>query len=218
MRKLFVWLLLPLVVSLFAPAGVATNAARAAPQDVNGPLEEAGGEEAAEEHAEEGPPLSFDPDLATWSLIAFVIFAAILAKFAWKPLASGLNAREARIREDIAAAETLRRNAEQMLAEHQKRLDAVQDEVREIIAEARRDAEYTKQDIIETAQREAETTRQRAIADIGRARDGALKDLFETMTGQVADATEHVLGRSVTDQDQDRLIREALAGFTPMRS
>jgi len=40
-----------------------------------------------------------------------------------------------------------------------------------------------------------------------------LHELFAAMATQVADATEHVLGRTVNENDQGRLIEEALAQF-----
>jgi F-type H+-transporting ATPase subunit b len=168
--------------------------------------------EPAEPH-QEGVPLNFKADLAMWSGITFVIFIILLGRFAWKPLIAGLDMREARIRDDISAAEAARINAEQMLAQHAQTLAKVQDEVRAILAEGRRDAEHAKQEIISVAQKEAEAAKQRALHEIGRARDAALKDLFDVMASQVAHATEHVLGRSLSGADQDRLIEEALAQF-----
>jgi F-type H+-transporting ATPase subunit b len=165
-----------------------------------------------EEHPT-GPPLSYKGDLALWSGVTFVIFLFVLGAMAWKPLIAGLDQREARIRHDIMSAESARVKAEQMLADHEQRLNRVQDEVREIIAEARRDADHTKQEIIAEAQKEAEATKRRAITEIQQARDTALKDLFDTMSSQVANATEHVLSRALTDGDQSRLIDEALAQF-----
>ncbi len=161
-----------------------------------------------------GVPLDFKADLALWSLVVFLTFLFVLKKFAWKPLADGLDAREQRIRSDIDAAEAARVKAEQMLADHEAKLAGVQEEVKEILAEARRDAEHTKNEIMATAQGEAEATRDRALGDIERARDQALKDLFDQVSTQVAAATEHVLGRSLDAADQQRLITEALADVT----
>jgi F-type H+-transporting ATPase subunit b len=162
---------------------------------------------------EEGVPLSFKADLAFWSLVTFVIFIWLLKRFAWKPLITALDLRESRVRDDIDQAEAARVKAQQMLAEHERKLAKVQDEVREILAAARRDAEHTQQEIISAAQKEADASKQRAVSEINRARDAALKDLFDVMATEVARATEHVLGRSVTGADQDRLIEEALAQF-----
>ena len=160
---------------------------------------------------ETGAPLGFKEDLALWSLVVFVVFILVLKKFAWKPLIAGLDQREARIRQDIDDAEAARVKAEVMLAEHAEKLSGVQEEVREIIAEARRDAEHTRNEIVAAAQQEAQTTRQRGIDDIERASNQALKELFDQVAEQVAAATEHVLERSLSDADHQRLIDEALA-------
>ncbi len=164
-------------------------------------------------HAATGVPLDFKRDLALWSLVVFLLFLMILKKFAWGPLSKGLDKRESRIRQDLADAETAREKSAQLLADHELKLSKVQDEVREILAEARRDADHTKQEIVTEAQKEAEKTKQRAVDDIERARDSALKDLFDAAAEQVIGATEQVLARSLSDDDQNRLIDEALSQF-----
>jgi|HubBroStandDraft_5_1064220.scaffolds.fasta_scaffold35315_3 F-type H+-transporting ATPase subunit b len=178
---------------------------------------EAGAKEAGEELREEGVPIKFKKDLALWSAVTFLIFLFLLGRYAWKPLIAALDAREGQIRGDISAAESARLKAEQMLAEHSKRMAQVQDEVREALAQARREAESLKQEIVGQAQKEAVAAKDRAVQEISRARDSALKDLFDVMATEVAHATQHVLGRSVNSSDQDRLIEEALTQF-PRRS
>jgi F-type H+-transporting ATPase subunit b len=168
-------------------------------------------------HEAKGVPLDFKRDLAFWSGVTFVIFLFVLARFAWKPLIAALDQREGKVRGDISAAESARIKAEQMLAEHSKRMAQVQEEIRGLLAEARKDGESLKQEIVGAAQKEAQSARERAVQEISRARDSALKDLFEVMATEVAHATQHVLGRSVNSADQDRLIDEALAQF-PRRS
>ena len=161
-----------------------------------------------------GPPLNPEPDLVIWSLVSFVVFLFALKKLAWGPMIEGLTARESGLRQAAADTEHALGKAQALLAEHEKKLAASADEVREIIAEAKRDADRTKQDIITTAQNEAEATKNRAIEDIGHAKDVALKELFDSMSGRVTSATEHVLGRSMNGDDQQRLIEEALSGFS----
>ena len=58
---------------------------------------------------------------------------------------------------------------------------------------------------------EVEAMRERAKEDIAQAKDAALAEVFSSVNGQVASATERVLGRALSDADQDRLISEALA-------
>ena len=163
---------------------------------------------------EKGGGMKFKADTALWSLVTFVVFVLVLRVFAWGPLTQGLDSREAHFRSQLAEAEAARIQAQNMLKEHAAKLEAVQDEVKAIIEEAKRDAEHTKNDIIETAQREAKVTQDRAIHEIERSKDAALKELFDTMSSQVASATEHVIGRSINGDDQTRLIDEALSQFS----
>jgi F-type H+-transporting ATPase subunit b len=92
-------------------------------------------------------------------------------------------------------------------------MEAIQDDVKEIIAEARRDAERTKADIVAAAARESEVLKERALLEISRAKDQALNELFQQMAQQVAGATQHVLGKGLTLADQQKLIDEALREF-----
>jgi F-type H+-transporting ATPase subunit b len=158
-------------------------------------------------------PSEIKGDLAIYTFVVFALLLGLLYKYAWGPVTEGLERRELSIRDNIAGAEAARLKAEKMLAEHAAKLDKVQDEVREILAEARRDAEYTKNGIVAAAQKEAEATRQRAVQDIERARDQALDSLFHHMARCVNEATEQVIGRALTGADNDRLIEEALSGF-----
>ena len=175
---------------------------------------ESGGHGAGEHGDAPSLPLDWKADLAIWSLIVFGLFVFVLKKFAWGPLIAGLDKREETLRNQAAETEFAMQKAQTLLAEHEKKLDEARDEVREMIAEARRDAEHTKQDILTQAQQEAEATANRAVDDINQARDVALKDLFDRVSGQVTSATEHVLGRSMSGDDHNRLIEEALTQFS----
>ncbi|MBI1347882.1 F0F1 ATP synthase subunit B [bacterium] len=183
---------------------------------------EAGHEDTAhaghEEHHETGLPMNFKGDLTLWSLVTFLLFVMVLSKFAWTPLSTALSQREASIRKEISDAETNRLKSESLLREYEVKLAQTQDEVKSLIAEAKRDAETVKQDIISSAQREAETLRNRAVADIAQAKDVALNDLFDFVSQNVVQATEKVLQRSLTGDDQERLVRDALGQLDVRRN
>lgn len=199
------------------PGRIAPNVARAATAAKEHPEPASDHEAGDEAHGEAPGPMTAtkrDVDLAVWTLITFVVFLFVLKKFAWGPIIDGLDKRESSVLDNIAGAEAARIKAEKMLAEHAAKLDKVQEEVREILAEARRDAEHTKNDIIATAQKEADANRQRAVQEIQRARDQALDDLFNHMGRCVSEATEQVIGRALTGADNERLIEEALSGFS----
>jgi F-type H+-transporting ATPase subunit b len=156
------------------------------------------------------PGLVPQVDLAFWSLATFLVFLFVLKSTVWGPLQKALTDRESGIRKDLADAEAARAKAADLLKEYESKLAAATDQVKEIIAEARRDAEQTRQDIVATAQKEADAQRQRAVAEIERARDQALSHVFETAATAVADASAKVVGRSLSGDDHERLVREAL--------
>lgn len=171
------------------------------------------------EHKDEGVPgLIPRSDLALWSLVTFTLMMLVLGKFVWPQLNAGLVERERKIRQDIADAESNRHKTEAMVKEHEARLAKVQDEVREILAEARRDAEHARLEIVTTAQKEAEATKQRAIAEIERSKDLALSELFEFVSTNVVNATEQVIGRSLTGADHERLVKESLSQLNIRRN
>lgn len=164
-----------------------------------------------EDHGAAGPPMEFKADLALWSLIVFVIFLFVLKKVAWEPMIEGLDKREAGIRSAIAAAEENQRKSQAMMAEYEDKLRGAEQTVADMVAEAKRDAERTSQDIVAKAEADVEALRDRTKGEIAQAKDAALSEVFTSVNAQVAAATERVLGRTLSDDDQERLINEALA-------
>ena len=175
--------------------------------------ESAPGDAHADDHSghETGVPMTFKGDLALWSFVVFLLFLAVMGKFAWKPMIEGLDKREAGIRNAISEAEENRRKSEALLADYQVKLKSAEQTVAAMVAEARRDAERTSQDLIANAQREVDAIRVRAKEEIRQAKDTALAEVFSQLNSQVILATEHVLGRALTATDQDRLVGEAVA-------
>jgi F-type H+-transporting ATPase subunit b len=171
-------------------------------------------------HGQPGPMTAdkADIDLAVWTVVTFVVFLLVLTKAAWKPLTEGLDKRERTMRDSLAAAEDARVKSEQMLAKHESQLAETAAQVRAMLDEARRDAETTKQQIIAEAQSAAEANTQRALAEIEQARSTALNDLFALVSNTVSNATEKVIGRALSPEDHDRLVKESLSGLTNLKA
>ena len=160
---------------------------------------------------ETGVPMDFKADLALWSLITFVLFLFVMKKLAWGPMIQGLDQREAGIRSAIAEAQENQRKSHALLADYEQKLKDAEKTVAEMVAEAKRDAERTSQDIVARAEADVTALRDRATSDISQAKNTALAEVFSSVNSQVAAATERVLGRALNDDDQERLIQEALA-------
>lgn len=199
-------------LSVLSFALLAIGSADVAQADDVVQAESESGDAPHDDHGEAGGvPIGFQADLALWSLIVFVIFLFVLAKAAWGPMIEGLDKREAGIRSAIAEAEENQRKSQAMLAEYEEKLRGAEQTVAEMVAEAKLDAERTSQDIVTKATADVEAMRDRATSDIQQAKDTALSEVFTSVNAQVAAATERVLGRALSDDDQERLIQEALA-------
>lgn len=155
----------------------------------------------------------FQADLPLWAFPTFILFLIAIRKLGWDSFVTSLNNREAEENRLIEEARQARREAEELLRDHRGKLEAVDETIQELIAEAHRDAEHTRQDIISTARREAETLRNRALHEIARVRDQSLNEVFVTLNERVIAATEVRLAARMTLDVQDRLVEEALAQF-----
>jgi F-type H+-transporting ATPase subunit b len=163
-------------------------------------------------------PADFKSDLAIFTVIIFLLLMAILWKFAWGPISSGLEKREHRIAEHIAAAERNHEEAKQLLAQYELRLAQAQDEVKAILDEARRDAEHTQQEILARARAEAAAESARAKHDVETARDQALKQLVETSANLATELAGRILKTRLSVDDHAKLIDEAVAKFHPQHA
>ncbi len=161
-------------------------------------------------------PLSFQAmkaDLALWTAVVFLVLFAVLAKYAWRPLAEGLDKREQGIADQIAQAEEANREAKSLLAGYEKKLADAQSEVRGIIEQGRREAEQIGQQMLDKAKAEAKTEHQRAIQQIEAATASALKELADRSAALAVDLAGKIVRTKLNPADHARLIEQAVAGF-----
>lgn len=163
--------------------------------------------------AAEAHDYSLSSDLPFWAIVAFLGFIAAIKFLGWDSLTSGMKAREEKELALIAEAEGLRRQAAEQLLHHRGLMEALDEEVRDVLAEAERDADHTRRDIRAAAEREADAARERARVEIRRVKDQSLNEVFETVAGRVVQLTEDKLRGRLTPQDQDQLIDAALNEF-----
>jgi F-type H+-transporting ATPase subunit b len=194
-----------------SPAG--TPASPAAPETAHEGTTPHGGHG---EHggSEETPGLIATPNqgliTAVTTLIVFCALLAILGKFAWGPIASGLQAREDKIRKDIADAEAARKRAEETLGQYNQQLATAERQVRDILAKAGADAEKIATSMKMQAQQEAEEIKERATRDIENARKQALNDIYAQAAELSTNIASKILRRNLNADDQRDLVNSSL--------
>jgi F-type H+-transporting ATPase subunit b len=152
-----------------------------------------------------------DPGLFIWSVITFLILVGVLYKFAFNPLMRLQRARQAEIHQSIVDAENLRDEAQQLLVDYKRQLAQARSEADAIVDRARKAGESTKAEILEEARVQAEANLAKARQQIERDTNQALQKIREEAADLAITATAKVARSSLSDQDQLRLIKEAIS-------
>jgi F-type H+-transporting ATPase subunit b len=151
--------------------------------------------------------------LMIWTLIAFGGAFLILRKAAFPRIVEALEKRRKTIEESIDAAERTRSEADQLLAEYRERLREAREQADEIVARARKAADRTQDE----ARVMAKQTREEMLEDARRDIEQETRRSIGQIRREVADltvlATEKVARKSLTPEDHERLIQEALQEF-----
>src|SRR4026207_455340 len=89
----------------------------------------------------DNPLVQTDPGLFIWTIVTFLVLLALLAKFAWRPLLSALDARQNAIRKSLDDAQNARQELERLNRESALILNKARAEADQIIGSGRAEAE-----------------------------------------------------------------------------
>jgi F-type H+-transporting ATPase subunit b len=123
----------------------------------------------------------------------------------------GLKKREETIRSALEEAQKAREEAEQLRVRLQKEMDHAAEKVREILEEARRDAQHTSEQILAKARAEIEQDRERLQRELAIAKDQALQEIWNQAADLAILISAKAIRRNLTPEDHRRLMDEALA-------
>ena len=152
-------------------------------------------------------------DLSIYTFVVFAILMALLYKFAWGPIAKGLDAREGAIAKMIADAKMASETASKQLQQYELRLAQAQEEAGKIVGEARKQAETVAASIKAEAEDAAQKERNRAVTEIANAKNQALREIAEKSVTTAVDLAGKIIRREVREADHQQLIAESLSRF-----
>ncbi len=159
----------------------------------------------------EPSPFAGALDLTIWTWVVFLLLFFILKKYAWGPMLEGLRRREENIRLAMEEARLAREEAHKLREDLQARINRAHEEVREILDEARRDAQHTKEEMVNQARSEIQTERARLRREIEMTRDQALQELWNRTAELATQVSAKAIRRQLTTDDHRRLVDEAIA-------
>jgi F-type H+-transporting ATPase subunit b len=149
--------------------------------------------------------------LMIWTLIAFGATLLLLRKFAFPPIQQALDRRQRAIEESIDAAERTRRDADALLDEYRERLREARAQAEDIVVRANRAAEAHTNESVADARRRREELMEQARRDIEQETRRAIQEIRKEVADLTVTATEKVTRKTLTDEDQRRLVEEALS-------
>lgn len=147
--------------------------------------------------------------LIVWTFLAFIIVLFILKKYAWKPIISGLNDREAKIADSIASAEKVKLEMAQLKSENENLLAKAREERAVMLKEAKE----IKDKMIGDAREEAKVQAAKIIADaqatINNQKMAAMIDIKNQVGKMVVEVSEKILRRELSNKtEQETFIRQ----------
>ena len=163
--------------------------------------------------ADEGGSFLVTPGigLMIWTLLVFGISLYVLAKLAFPRIAEALDKRQKAIEESIETSERVRTEAEKLLEEYRERLAEARGQADDIVARARKTAEAHENEVLAEAKGKREEMMEQTRRDIEAETRRAIQEIRKEVADLTVAATEKVTRKSLTKDDQKRLVEEALA-------
>ncbi len=149
--------------------------------------------------------------LMIWTLIVFLFTMYVLSKVAFPRIQEALDKRANAIRESIEHAEQTREEADKILEEYRARLREAREQAEDIVTRARKAAEASKAQAVDEGREKREELLAAARRDIEAETRRSLERIRQEVANLTVLTTEKVTRKSLSGDDQKRLIDEALA-------
>jgi F-type H+-transporting ATPase subunit b len=149
--------------------------------------------------------------LMIWTLLVFAVTMFLLSRLAFPRISEALGRRQQAIEDSIDTAERTRTEADQILSEYRERLKQARAHADEIVQRARQAAEAHEHEAKDRGQQILAEATARAQRDIEVATRRALEDIRNEVAELTILATEKVTRKTLNDEDQRRLVEQALS-------
>ena len=143
---------------------------------------------------------------ALFTLVNTVVLFLVLKKLLWGPVMKMIKDRQQEIDDMYAEADRAKSEASTLRTEYEEKLAVAAQTSERIVKEAVERGQHREEDIIRQANAEADAILQKAQADIAQEKKKALNDAKNEIAGLAMDIAGKVVGHSLTDADQEKLV------------
>lgn len=146
-------------------------------------------------------------------LISFIILAALVWHFAWKPVTQMMEKRAKRVANDIDSAQKNRKEAAALAAQRQAELKGSKQEAAQIVSDAKKSGENQRTKIVEAAQNDAASIKAQAATDAEQARQDALLGAKDDVANLSVEIASKLIQKQLNADDQQALIDSYIEGL-----
>ncbi len=152
--------------------------------------------------------------LMIWTLLTFgltFLLLRVLKSFGFARIQEAIERRQNLIAESIEHAAQTRKDADDLMAEYRERLAEARHQADDIVARARKAADQRDVETHTAAAEERENLLAQTKREIELETQRAMQDLRREVANLTVQATEKVMRKSLDQDDQNRLVEEALS-------
>ena len=158
------------------------------------------------------------PGLELWKFLNLGIFILVMLRFAGKPLAAALESRRERIQSELAAAQAEKDAALATLAEAESFLARREDDVSNIAAHARQEAEEEKRRLLLAAEAEIQKLKTQSEREVEQANKVARKSLRQFLADRCVQLARESVRQNLRPEDDVRLMNESISSLRRNRA
>jgi F-type H+-transporting ATPase subunit b len=165
-----------------------------------------------------GDLMSVRINLMFWTLLIFVILYALLRWKAFPAILGAVEQREKALQDAIDAAKRDRDEAQRLLEEHQRQIEAARGEAQKLIADGRAVAEKMRTDLLEQTHHEQQTMLERARREIEAEKDRAVAQLRREAVNLAIAGASKVIEQNLDNTKNRQLVEGFLASLPAIQT
>jgi F-type H+-transporting ATPase subunit b len=158
----------------------------------------------------DNPLVQPDPGLFIWTILTFLVLLTLLAKFAWRPLLRALESRQELIRKSLDDAQLAKQELERLQQESAQIIRQARVDADAVVAQSRSDAARLRDEMRQKAKSEADGIVRNAERQIQLETQRALQQIRHEAVELSVMIASKILRRTLTKEDNEKLIEEAL--------
>lgn len=152
--------------------------------------------------------VSVEPFTLVVTILNLFLQLYLIKKFLLDKVMAVLDQRRETADRQIREAEEAKQAAQQIRASYETHMSQVKQEAGQILQAAQKTAGERSEQILRQAQEQAAQIKEKASADIEQAKKKALNDAKDEISDMAMTIAVKVVGRSLDQQDQNRLVDE----------